>query len=202
MSVPYKVGLVNELFNQLDQEINLFQKATKLGCVKGCGKCCNKPDIYASPLEFLPWAYHLLLNEQAFEKLEDLNSSSLTICNIYNPLTISAKINGKCSDYTHRGLICRLFGFSATKDKYGKLKLATCAIIKEDQASDFEKVDLAISENLEIPIITDYYMKLSQIDYKLATKSVPINEAMKLALEEVLQYYAYRPTPKFIKKVA
>lgn len=202
MTIPQKVGLVNELFNQLDKEINLFQKSTNLGCVKGCGKCCNKPDIYASPLEFLPWAFHVFLNNQAIDKLDELKNTSSTICNVFEPLTIVDKVNGKCSDYTHRGLICRLFGFAANRDKYGKLKLATCTVIKEDQKEDFELANQAITEKLEVPIFTDYYMKLSQIDYRLATESVLINKAMILALEEVLQYYAYRPYPTKLKNVA
>jgi hypothetical protein len=39
-------------------------------------------------------------------------------------------------------------------------------------------------------------MNLSQIDFQLGNVVVPINKALKLALEEVLQYYAYRPLPE------
>jgi len=38
-------------------------------------------------------------------------------------------------------------------------------------------------------------MNLSQIDFKLGNVVVPINQALKLAIEEVLHYYAYRPMP-------
>ena len=38
-------------------------------------------------------------------------------------------------------------------------------------------------------------MQLSQIDFKLGNTFQPVNKAMKTALEEVLQYYAYRDFP-------
>ena len=50
-----------------------------------------------------------------------------------------------------------------------------------------------------MPIFTDYYMNLSQIDFQLGNVVVPINTALKLALEEVLQYYAYRSFPTDLK---
>lgn len=37
-------------------------------------------------------------------------------------------------------------------------------------------------------------MQLNQIDFNLGNIILPINKALKMALEEVLQYYAYRST--------
>ena len=82
------------------------------------------------------------------------------------------------------------------KDKYGNLRLATCKIIKEGQKVNFDQSTISINEGLSVPIFTDYYMNLSQIDFQLGNIVVPINTALKLALEEVLQYYAYRPLPE------
>ena len=39
-------------------------------------------------------------------------------------------------------------------------------------------------------------MQLSQIDFKLGNEFLPVNKAMKAALEEVLHYYAYRDFPE------
>lgn len=61
MSILQKVSKVEILFNDLDLEINSFQIATKLSCLPGCGKCCTHNQIDASPLEFLPWAYHIFI---------------------------------------------------------------------------------------------------------------------------------------------
>lgn len=202
MSIEIKVAAVEELFRKLDLEINTLQTETKLHCNAGCGKCCTKLDIEASPLEFLPWAFHIFLNGDAEKVLDELEIKTSTICHIYNPLTLLDKVNGSCSNYPYRGLICRLFGYAATKDKYGQLRLATCKIIKTEQVENFKNASNLIQNGLPVPIFTDYYMNLSQIDFHLGNIILPINKALKYAIEEVLQYYAYRPLPNGFKNIA
>ena len=194
MSIERRVRLVEQLFQHLEVEITEFQTKTKLGCVAGCGKCCTT-SIDASPLEFLPYAFHLYLNGNAEKVLDELNIRESTICHIYNPLSALDSSQGSCSTYPYRGLICRLFGFGANKDKYGQLRLATCKIIKEGQQTNYDNSTEAINKGLPVPIFTDYYMNLSQIDFRLGNIILPINKAIKLAIEEVLQYYTYRPMP-------
>lgn len=195
MSIEKRVLQVEELFQKLNVEISEFRGHTKLSCEAGCGKCCNHPEIDASPLEFLPWAFHLFLNGEAEKVLQKLNKETSIACYIYKPLSLLNGDNGKCSNYPYRGLICRLFGFGANTDKYGQLRLATCKIIKDGQAENYDKSTELINKGLPVPIFTDYYMNLSQIDFQLGNVIVPINKALKLAIEEVLQYYAYRPMP-------
>jgi hypothetical protein len=202
MAIEQKVLLVEELFDRLDTEISNFKSETHLHCLTGCGKCCSKPDIDASPLEFLPWALHLFLNGKAEETLNELDNSLITTCHIYRPLALLEEYNGSCSNYKYRGLICRLFGYAANRDKYGQLRLATCKIIKEDQLENFNNTEEAISKGLYVPIFTDYYMQLAQIDYRMAAVLLPINEALKMAIEEVLHYYAYRPFPGGLENIA
>jgi hypothetical protein len=59
MAIENKVRLLEELFEKLEKETTSFQTETNLNCLSGCGQCCSKPDIDASPLEFLPWAFNL-----------------------------------------------------------------------------------------------------------------------------------------------
>ena len=200
MSIERKVQLVKKLFQQLEQETAEFQEKSGLGCVAGCGKCCTIPDIEASPLEFLPWAFQLFLNGDAENTLEDLKNSNSATCNIYKSITIEGQ--GRCGNYKYRGLICRLFGYAANKDKYGKLRLATCSIIKEGQHERFSTTADAIANGLYVPIFTDYYMQLNQIDFLLGNSILPVNEALKMAIEEVLQYYAYRDFPEFLRRTS
>lgn len=202
MAIEHKVRLVEALFDRLENEITAFQSETHLHCRSGCGKCCTTPDINASPLEFLPWALHLFLNGKAEEMLTELNDKTNPACHIYRPITVLDRNNGSCSNYRYRGLICRLFGYAASRDKYGELRLATCKIIKEEQLQNYTNTQEAIDKGLYVPVFTDYYMQLAQIDYRMASIILPINEALIMAIEEVLQYYAYRPFPGGLENIA
>jgi Fe-S-cluster containining protein len=198
MSIERRVQLVEDLFHQLDQEASQFEKVSKISCVSGCGKCCTYLNIEASPLEFLPWAFHLFLNGEAEKTYSLLLKNHRPICLNYKSLSIINK--GRCDSYQYRGLICRLFGFAANTDKYGNLRLATCEIIKNTQANSYKSASEAITKGLKVPVFTEYYMQLNQIDFRLGNILLPINKALKMALEVVLQYYAYRPLPHTDKK--
>lgn len=198
MSIERRVQLVEKLFHQLEQEIAQFKKSSELSCISGCGKCCTFPNVEASPLEFLPWAFHLYLTGEAEKTLKIINNTKNLTCLIYKPLTVINQ--GRCRNYKYRGLICRLFGFAANTDKFGKLRLATCKIIKESQTANYYKTSEAITKGLKVPVFTEYYMKLNQIDFHLGNIILPVNKALKMALEEVLQYYTYRSFPDLDKK--
>lgn len=195
-----RVRLVEELFDQLEKESNTFRLESKLYCRSGCGKCCSTPDISASPLEFLPWALHIFKTNKADEMLAELANKSNSYCLLYQT-TETNRNNGSCSNYKYRGLICRLFGYAASRDKYGELRLSTCSIIKEEQTENYNKTQEAITNGLTIPVYTNYYMQLAQIDPRMAENVLPINKAMKMAIEEVLHYYAYRPLPEGMENI-
>src|ERR1044072_2248444 len=131
-----KIRAVEQVFERLDEDIAAFQSWSGLHCQWGCGKCCFKPDIEASVLEFLPFAYHLYQQEKAFEWLEKLKTTDSPLCLILNPTQNGA---GLCSEYKHRGLICRLFGYTARTNKYGTKELVTCQIIKTEQSENYQR---------------------------------------------------------------
>ncbi|MDO1511392.1 hypothetical protein Q2T41_01775 [Maribacter confluentis] len=92
MSIYHKVRAVERVFYQLEKEVGSFQKSTGLGCVAGCGKCCTKPDINATALEFLPFAYSLFKNGEAELYLDQLNNDrSTTLCPILNSILSPGK---------------------------------------------------------------------------------------------------------------
>lgn len=198
MSIERKVQLVENLFHQLEQESAQFKKTTGITCISGCGKCCTSPKIEASPLEFLPWAFHLFLNGEAIKTRIKLKKNPSATCLIYKSISITGQ--GRCTNYKYRGLICRLFGFAANTNKYGKLRLTTCKIIKEGQINAYNTATQAITKGQYVPVFTNYYMQLNQIDFHLGNIILPVNKALKMAIEEVLHYYAYRPNPNLDKK--
>jgi uncharacterized protein len=184
-----KVKSVEQVFEKLDQEIASFQTWSGLHCQWGCGKCCFKPDIEATILEFLPFALYLYETGQSESWLEKIQTSDSSICHILNPTQAGA---GLCSEYKHRGLICRLFGYSARTNKYNKKELVTCQIIKTEQRESYERAALEISNEGQIPVMSHYYMQLHAIDFELTREFFPINMAIKKAIQAVLQYYSYR----------
>lgn len=202
MSIALKVRAVERLFARLQGEITEFQHSSGLHCLAGCGRCCTKPDIEATPLEFLPFAFDLFLAGNAEEMLERLKTEKSGICVLYSPLSLENTASGSCGSYKHRGLVCRLFGFAATRDKLGQLRLATCKLIKESQAENYAKTMEALKEGAGIPVFSDYYRRLFNIDTHLGSQFMPINEAMQEAIEAVLHYYAYRPFPRRIRRAA
>ncbi|MCL6220868.1 YkgJ family cysteine cluster protein [Zunongwangia pacifica] len=200
MKLEEKVRAVESLFETLSEELDHFQSRAGFSCAVGCGKCCEKPGIQASPLEFLPWAFQCFLAGKAEETLDHLNTSTVEVCHLYKTLSLDSG-SGRCTAYNYRGLVCRLFGYAAQRDKLGKLQLVSCKLLKQ-QSDAFQKTSLAIQQDLPVPVFSDYYLKLAQIDFGLGRKILPINKAMKLALEEVLHYYSYRPFPIGWKRIA
>ena len=50
--------------------------------------------------------------------------------------------------------------------------------------------------------MSDYYFRLRSIDTELGTKMMPINQAIRQAIEVVMSYYAYRRPPAGYRKLS
>lgn len=199
MSIIRKVKKVEQLFDRLEAEIGLFRASSQLRCLMGCGTCCDKPNIEASVLEFLPLAFHYFQENKSLPLLEAIEIDNYQgICKIFSKssVNITGFTHGTCTEYKYRGLICRLFGYAASRDKYGTARLSTCKLIKNQQPAEFEQADQIVKAGGPIPTYNNYYSALSHIDRQLGTELHPVNKAIYRALEEVHNYYMYRPKPK------
>lgn len=190
MSIRRKVRSVEVIFRDLEQKIEAFKQDTQIHCVAGCGFCCKKPDIEATVIEFLPLAFHYFLNDKAEERLAYLKNNPQSVCHLFHEGSVPGA--GFCTLYPYRGVICRLFGFSARKDKYDNPEYSTCRKIKEAMPEKYIDAYLAVKSGLKIPLMTDYYQRLNHVDFELARKMYPVNIAIQKAIEVVLSYYTYR----------
>jgi Fe-S-cluster containining protein len=188
-SLPEKVNSVKRVYARLDKEIAAMQESSGLHCLSGCGECCKKPDIECTPLEFLPLALELFDEGRAEEAWGYLQTQQNNLCYVFRPHVTN--FGGLCNAYPNRGLICRLFGFTARTNKEGSRELVTCKFIKQEQAIAFEKVTEDLKAGKKIPVMSEYYTRLTSIDPTLA-EFYPINQAIQKALEVVMHYYAYR----------
>ena len=173
----------------LDQEMSAFRGWSGLTCQTGCGKCCNKADVEATVLEFLPFAHYVYHANQAVEWLSKLQVHEGSLCLFFAPTHTSG---GLCTNYPYRGLICRLFGFSARTNKYSKREFVTCSTIKTEQPGAYAQAVQQVESGAVVPVMNQYYMRLHAIDAGLARDFYPINEAIRRAIETVLHHYAYR----------
>ncbi len=189
-TLPQKVQSVMRVYSALDRHINRLQASTGMHCPAGCGECCKKPDIEASPIEFLPLALSWLDEGILWEQYDAIQNKADSRCFVFRPSI--TKFGGLCNAYSHRGLICRLFGYSARLDKDGNKELVTCKKIKDEQPAAVQKSNI---ENKVIPVMTHYYSKMASIDIQLNDR-MPINQAMLRAIETVGAYYAYRKRRK------
>jgi hypothetical protein len=88
-----------------------------------------------------------------------------------------------------------LFGFTARTNKEGQRELVTCKFIKQEQAEDYDQLVEDLKAGKKIPVMSEYYTRLTSIDPTLA-EFYPINQAIQKALELVMHYYAYRRRKK------
>jgi len=173
------------VYRDLDKKTAAFQKASGLGCRKGCGQCCDNPDVETSILEMMPVAIDLWQKNTAgawLDKVESLNGRGR--CVFYEPHPFSAG-QGRCTIYPLRPLICRLFGFSARLSKTGKPVLVTCRVIKTDQSGQYTDALKQIEGGAKIPVMPHFSSQVAGLNLMDGARQLPINTALRLALERV-----------------
>ncbi len=189
-----KIRKVEQVFKQLEKGTDKFGKQSGLKCLTNCSLCCLKKDLEANVLEFLPLAYYLVknnLHEEALDLLETNPEHCINLAKNQAPGTTAG-----CSIYEHRGLICRLFGFSAVRDKNSRLALFTCSHIKNEFHTEYLNVMERINVDMSIPVVADVYYQIYYIDSQMASDYNPINVSIRKAIEKVAYYYSNKPMRK------
>jgi hypothetical protein len=183
---------VQQVYRELDN--HLFETTAKTGmrCVPLCSLCCSTKNIEASPLEFIPFAAWLYESGKVDEFLIRLDKSDQTgHCPLFLP-DAWREGKGACWKYDKRGLICRLFGFGYRLTRDNLPDLVTCKVLKENDPEGIAKAGRFGIENPDsIPLFRNYSMQLYSIDQDLALPQLPINKAIRLAIEKM--YFHYMP---------
>lgn len=191
MNLLSKIKEVELVFADLEKDVQEFKSKTGLGCLSGCGQCCNKPDIEATVLEFIPFAYHLFQEEKAEGFMDQLEARGAnSYCQNFHEIVPEGKA-GNCENYAYRGLVCRVFGYAASTDKNGEPRLATCKLMKTHFEEAYIRAVEAIRGGEKVPIINHYFMRLNAIDPRLTEKLYPINQAISLAIQYVSFHFTY-----------
>ena len=189
-----KIRSVERVFKNLEKETAKFSKQSGLSCLTNCDLCCRKKDLEANVLEFLPFAFYLYqnnLHEAALDLLETNPEHCINLAKSQVP----GKTAG-CASYENRGLICRLFGSSAIRDKSDRLVVYTCSKIKNEYPEQFIKANERLNTNLHLPVITDVYSQIYFIDSLMAEDYNPINVSIRKAIEKVAYYFSNKPIRK------
>lgn len=189
MQQTWIVEEVEKVFEELDRHLNRTASESGLKCPDFCGECCRKTDIEASPLEFMPLAAWLYKTGKIDGFLDRLDHPRHDWCACFEP-EAAAKKEWGCQYYEHRGLICRLFGFGFRLNRNNQPVLVTCKIMKTNLSDAVAKAgEMAAAHPEEMPIFSHYFMRLLAIDPDLAVPQMPINQAIRTAIEKMYFYF-------------
>ncbi len=182
---------LTQLYQDVNAQIASFQAATGLQCPPGCGQCCENPEVETSPLEMVPMALELIQQGEAATWLERAEAAGIpSQCVFYQPDPQVAG-NGRCQKYMWRPAICRLFGFAAVTDKSGTPKLAACFKHKQVYPDQVAMTQVAIANGLPVPHFADWQTQIANVDPHWGYQRMPINQALKIAIERVSLGLAY-----------
>ena len=181
---------IEDVFTELDEHLIQTTLKTGMKCAHLCDACCRTKNIEASPAEFIPLAAWLYETDRIDEFLILLDKSDETgNCPLFLP-DAWKEGKGGCWDYEKRGLVCRLFGFGYRLDREGIAELVTCKILKDSTPVAVTKArQLGFNTPDTIPLFRNYSMQLFSIAPDLAIQQLPINKAIRIALEKL--YFQY-----------
>tara|TARA_R110000868_G_scaffold197846_4_gene444062 strand:+ start:463 stop:1047 length:585 start_codon:yes stop_codon:yes gene_type:complete len=188
-----KMWELRELSAQIDQEYTLmtnvfgaYQSSTKLSCPPLCGKCCNNPDIEATPIELLPLALELYdqgrLDEDFLKHLDQLD-----LCFSYRPKDGQPNL-GQCQFYQQRPSVCRMFGIAGYRNKSNEIQLSTCSILKEQNGENYQK---ALENKNQAPVIGKWSTRVNVLEPTLGQRYYKLNLALKIIAQKILVLASY-----------
>ncbi len=176
---PLPIREVQDLYDEIDRSIAAFKLATGLRCRQDCGQCCPGAQIRVAMVEMLPAAAFLLKAGSIDECLHRLSAAGDT-CVGYSPEPLPEN-GGHCLFYPYRPTVCRLFGFSAMRNRTGILELSTCRPIRQDFPEAVSRAEALLASEESVPLLTGFSQRLFGLEP--SAHLMPINHALAQAIE-------------------
>ena len=183
-----------ELYQRADEAVAAFCAGSGLACPHGCGTCCEGfvPDVM--PLEAAAVAVFLADKDKtAAWSLAGATPAASGApapaetgrrCPLY-----AADTPWHCSVYEARPLVCRLFAFSAVRNKRGQSSFALCRLMPTApglEARSASGSSIVATFHAEPPLMADYGNELLALDPHSNGDRAPLPEALADALSQVL----------------
>lgn len=184
-SFPQLLADIRSLYLEIDQQIVIFQKTTDLYCPEICGSCCDSQEVEATVTELLPLAdavFQSGRSDALAELIEQSEKRNTQACVLYQPDPRTPG-NGRCGQYPHRPLVCRLFGFAGRYDRLKNLEFSTCKKIKIQDPQKVLTAQELIRAGLIVPVFQACFMRLASLHPGQGFQRYAINQALKKALE-------------------
>lgn len=186
MNIREFVFNLQKIYDEMGETFSSYQRSVGLGCPSGCGQCCLNPEVEASTLEMLPMALKIYDDGKLEEWLERLEQNTISHCLIFN---YQGGRKGQCISYYERPSLCRMFGVSGFLNKQGEITVSICKLLKEDYPETYQTIKE--QKPTDIPKLRDWSLHLSTIHPELIHKRIPINDALKEALNKIALYAQY-----------
>lgn len=173
------------LYREIDSVTDRFKREGKVDCLGSCRECCRTPavNIEVSIFELLPLSIHLWQTGKAeFWLARAAGAAPDSPCVQLNDDAL-LQPEGGCRFYAWRPLLCRLFGFSAVEDKYGRLVPVLCRRLTQTTPGLRERLQALVENGLPVPINSFYARRIPLLNPSLGQTRYPINKALLLALE-------------------
>ena len=108
------------------------------------------------------------MKDQAKDALELLEDADHKQCVFYKPDPL-IEGKGHCGIYAYRPLICRLYGFSANRDKKQSPIFVGCPMIREAFPKEYGAAENLSDQKSEVvPVMSDYGAQIAAVDPELA----------------------------------
>lgn len=179
---------LQNIYQEMTKTFSEFQKEVGLPCASGCGSCCVNPEIEASILEMLPFAVKAWEEDRLEETLTAVEAVLEGNCYLFDGDLTTGK--GSCRSYNERPSLCRMFGVGGYYDKNHVPTLSICKVIRASAPDHSAKI-LSQIKNYDVPSISKWATLTSSLGNPTLNVRMPINLAMKAALEKTALYAQY-----------